>query len=291
VAAQVLKQPIGTVGGLFMTTMLNYHKELFVTGIILLILVTGCAQTSKPSPVSESTDAAILRVGVSTNSPPFVFKQSGKIVGLDAELAHEFSLFIDRKLRFIELKWEDQIPALLDNRTDMIMSGMTITKMREMRIAFSSPYYQTGQMAMVRRENKNRFPTGYYGILGQSPAMHFGVVKGTTGEMFVRKYFESAKKISAYQTGAEAMKALLTPFLVNRIDALVHDGPILLMLLAKEPSAELTIVPSLLTEEDLAWGIRKTDPELIDAANRFIDSLRKNGKLEEMTRRWIPYAE
>ena len=274
-----------------MTTTLNYRKGLFATGIILLMLIAGCAQPSKPSPDSKPADDTVLRVGVSTNSPPFVFKQSGEIVGLDAELAHEFSSYIGKKLRFVELKWVDQIPALLDKRTDIIMSGMTITKMREMRISFSSPYYQTGQMAMVRRENKNRFPTGYYGILGQSPAMHFGVVKGTTGEIFVRKYFESAKKITAYQTGEEAMNALLTPFLVNRIDAFVHDGPILLMLLSQQPSAELAIVPSLLTEEDLAWGIRKTDPELLDAANRFIDSLRKNGKLEKMTRRWIPYAE
>lgn len=274
-----------------MTTTLNYRKGMFVTGIILLMLITGCTQPSKPSPVSELADDAVLRVGVSTNSPPFVFKQSGKIVGLDAELAHEFSRFIDRKLKFVELKWKDQIPALLENRTDVIMSGMTITKMREMRIAFSSPYYRTGQMAMVREENKNRFPAGYFGILGQSPSMHFGVVKGTTGEMFVRKYFASARRITAYQTGAEAMRALLTPFLVNRIDAFVHDGPILLMLLAKEQSAELAIVPSLLTEEDLAWGIRKSDPELLESANRFIKSLRASGKLDEMTRRWIPYTK
>lgn len=274
-----------------MSRPFNNHKKLFAAGFVLLMLMAGCAQPSKPTPTSKPADETILRVGVSTSSPPFVFKQSGEIVGLDAELAKEFSQFIGRKHRFVELKWNDQIPALLEKRTDIIMSGMTITKMREMRIAFSSPYYQTGQMAMVRKENQNRFPTGYYGILGQSPSMHFGVVKGTTGEIFVRRYLESARKITAYQTGKEAMKALLTPFMVNRIDAFVHDGPILLMLLAQEQSAELTIVPSLLTEEDLAWGVRKTDPDLLEAANRFIDGLRQNGKLEEMTRRWIPFTK
>ena len=271
-----------------MSTATTYGKSLVP---FILALIVGCTQPGQPSPASTGSDGAILRVGVTTTSPPFVSKQSGEIVGLDAELAHEFSSHLGRTLKFVELKWEDQINALLDNRTDVIMSGMTITNMRQMRIAFSSPYYRTGQMAMVRKENKNRFPTGYYGILGQSPAMHFGVVKGTTGEMFVRKYFESAKKITAYSTGEEAMRALQTPFLVNRIDAFVHDGPILLMLLAEEQSTELTVVPSLLTEEDLAWGFRKTDPELLDAANRFIESLKSNGKLEEMTRRWIPYSE
>ena len=274
-----------------MPIIIKYGKGLFSAGLILLMLTTGCTQPGKPAPASKHADDASLRVGVSTSSPPFVFKQSGDIVGLDAELAREFSRFIGKNLRFVELKWADQIPALLDKRTDIIMSGMSITRMREMRIAFSSSYYRTGQMAMVRKENKNRFPTGYYGILGQSPSMRFGVVKGTTGEMFVRKYFTSARRITAYQTGEEAMRALLTPFLVNRIDAFIHDGPILLMLLANAQSAELAVVPSLLTEEDLAWGIRKTDPALLDAANRFIENLRASGKLEEMTRRWIPHTE
>jgi polar amino acid transport system substrate-binding protein len=266
-------------------------NRLLVAVFALWIVFTGCSQPSKSSPDQKLADENVLRVGVSTNSPPFVFKQSGEIVGLDAELAKEFAQFLDRKLRFVELKWADQIPSLLKKRTDIIMSGMTITKMREMRIAFSSSYYQTGQMAVVRKEHQNRFPAGYYGILGQSPTMRFGVVKGTTGEMFVREYFDSAKKITAYSKAEEAMSALLTPVLVNRIDILVHDGPILLMLLAKKQSAELTVVPSLLTEEDLAWGVRKTDPELLNAANRFIDGLRQNGKLQEMTQRWIPYAK
>jgi polar amino acid transport system substrate-binding protein len=274
-----------------MSTTLKYGKGWFAAGLVLLMLLAGCIQPGKPAPASKPADDATLRVGVTTSSPPFVFKQSGDIVGLDAELAQEFSAFIGKNLRFVELKWEDQIPALLDKRTDIIMSGMTMTKMRGMQIAFSSSYYRTGQMAMVRKENKNRFPAGYYGILGQSPSMHFGVVKGTTGEMFVRKYFTSARRITAYQTADEAMRALLTPFLVNRIDAFVHDGPILLMLLAQKQSAELAVVPSLLTEENLAWGMRKSDPALIDAANRFIENLRASGKLEEMTRRWIPNAE
>ncbi|MGI9568942.1 MAG: transporter substrate-binding domain-containing protein, partial [Desulfobulbia bacterium] len=124
-----------------MTTPLHNYKKLYAAVFVLLMLLAACAQPSKTSSDSKPVDETILRVGVSTNSPPFVFKQSGEIVGLDAELAKEFSQFIGRKHRFVELKWKDQIPALLEKRTDIIMSGMTITKMREMRIAFSSPYY------------------------------------------------------------------------------------------------------------------------------------------------------
>jgi polar amino acid transport system substrate-binding protein len=268
-----------------------YRRNLVIAGLIFAFLVAGCAQTTKKPTEPKVADAATLRVGVTTTSPPFVFKQSGEIVGLDAEMAGEFARFIGKTPRFVELKWNDQIPALLDNRIDIIMSGMSITNMRKMSIAFSQPYYRSGLMAMVRKSEANRFPVDFYGLLGQAPAMRFGVVKGTTGEAYVNDNFQSAQRITAYETTREALDALLTPVLVNRIDVFIQDGPILLMLLAENQSADLTVLPSPLTNEYLAWGMRKTDPGLKESADRFLDSISSSGQLERIVRRWLPYSE
>lgn len=268
-----------------------YRRNLIIAGLIFASLVAGCAQTTPSPSEPKAADAATLRVGVTTTSPPFVFKQSGEIVGLDAEMAREFARYIGRDLRFVDLKWDDQIPALLNNRTDIIMSGMTITDMRKMSIAFSQPYYRSGLMAMVRKAEANRFPVSFYGLLGQAPAMRFGVVKGTTGESFVNNNFVSAQRITAYPSTREALDALLTPVLVNRIDVFVQDGPILLMMLAENQSAELTVLPSPLTDEYLAWGMRQTDTGLKESADRFLESIARSGQLESIVKRWIPYSE
>jgi ABC-type amino acid transport substrate-binding protein len=268
-----------------------YRRNLVIAGLIFAFLVAGCAQTTKTPSEPKVADAATLRVGVTTTSPPFVFKQSGEIVGLDAEMAREFARFIGKTPRFVELEWDDQIPALLDNRIDIIMSGMSITNMRKMSIAFSQPYYRSGLMAMVRKSEANRFPVDFYGLLGQAPAMRFGVVKGTTGEAYVNDNFQSAQRVTAYETTREALDALLTPVLVNRIDVFIQDGPILLMLLAENRSADLTVLPSPLTDEYLAWGMRKTDPGLKESADRFLESISKSGQLESIVRRWLPYSE
>jgi polar amino acid transport system substrate-binding protein len=268
-----------------------YRRNLVIAGLIFAFLVAGCAQTTKTPSEPKVADAATLRVGVTTTSPPFVFKQSGEIVGLDAEMAREFARFIGKTPRFVELEWDDQIPALLDNRIDIIMSGMSITNMRKMSIAFSQPYYRSGLMAMVRKSEANRFPVDFYGLLGQAPAMRFGVVKGTTGEAYVNDNFQSAQRVTAYETTREALDALLTPVLVNRIDVFIQDGPILLMLLAENRSADLTVLPSPLTDEYLAWGMRKTDPGLKESADRFLESIAKSGQLESIVKRWLPYSE
>ena len=133
------------------TASFTYHRKLIIAGLIFAFLMAGCAQTTKPPAEPKVADAATLRVGVTTTSPPFVFKQAGEIVGLDADMAREFARFIGKTPRFVDLKWDDQIPALLENRIDIIMSGMSITNMRQMSIAFSQPYYRSGLMAMVRK--------------------------------------------------------------------------------------------------------------------------------------------
>lgn len=264
---------------------------------ISLSLIAACTSVGDKTPDSQADtkttaavepDEELLRVGVSTNAPPLIYKQGSDIVGLEAELAQKFAKSLGKSLIFIEVKWEDQIAALLDNRTDIIMSGMSITKMREIRISFSTPYFRTGQMALIHKKDKHRFPQSYYGILGQAPVLKIGVVKATTGESFVRQNFgRNAEKINSYETSKIAVDALLR----GKVDMVIHDGPIVLMLAAENESAGLTTLTALLTEEYLAWGIRKNDVELLDSANRFISELREAGKLDQILQRWIPYRK
>jgi len=262
--------------------------------VILMCLLIGCAApqgqqsnagANQAPAVSVAPNPNVLRVGVSTNAPPLIYKQGFEVVGLEAELAKEFGDYLGKSIAFVELDWEEQIPALLANKTDIIMSGMTITKMRQVRIEFSEPYFRTGQMALARNKYRKMIPQNYYGIRGMSIMTRFGVVKGTVGETFVQKNFGQAKKIVPYKTSRQAVDDLLK----GRIDVLIHDGPIILMLAAENENKGLAEIPSLLSEDYLAWGIRKTDPELLAAANNFVDTMIKENKLDTIINRWIPF--
>ena len=266
-------------------------------GVILCILIAmwlvcvGLPSSQAASPKQADTDENAIKVGVSTESPPFVYMQGEALVGLDVELANELGKFLNRPIQFVAVPWKDQIPALLEGKTDIIMSGMSVTTMREARIAFSDSYLKTGQMAMVRREDKNRFSQGFATILQQAPTKVIGAVKGTTGEQFVRKNLGSAKKIRIYETSNEGIKALTTALGVMRVDLSIHDGPILISQLAERQAIGLALVPELLTEEYLAWGIRKNDVELLESANRLLKEMKENGRLVPIVQRWIPLTK
>lgn len=269
-------------------------KPLFLVVIALSLISCAASQEQKSIADDKQTSAAsvapnpnVLRVGVSTNAPPLIYKQGSEIVGLEAELAKKFGDYLGKSVALIELSWEEQIPALLANKTDIIMSGMSITAMRQVRIEFSKPYFRAGQMALTRNKYLEMVPQSYYGIRGMSITARFGVVRGTTGETFVQQNFGRAKEIVPYETSRQAVEDLLK----GRIDLLIHDGPIIFLLAAENETRGLAVVPSLLSEEYLAWGIRKNDVALLEAANNFIDKMIKEDQLDPIINRWIPLPD
>jgi len=258
--------------------------------LFIACLVMACAtEGQKPDAVYIPPSENVLRVGVSPTAAPLIYKQGDEMVGLEVDLAKGLAKSLGKSLRFVELPWEDQIPALLENRTDIIMSGMSITIPRQYRIAFSEPYFRTGQMPLVRKRDKidkYKYTSGYYGIFAMAPVLRIGVVKGTTGEFFVRKDFGSAKKITAFLTAKEAVAALKG----GDIDLFVYDAP-MIYALAAENQADVAPLLSLLTEEYLGWGMRKNDEGLLESANAFIRQLKRDGELLPTVNRWLPLAK
>ena len=250
-----------------------------------LSLFAGCAPTAqqKAKPTFIPADKNVLRVGITAESPPLIYKQNHKIVGLEADFARDLAEYLGKSLHFVELEWEDQIPALLENRIDIIMSGMSVTPLREVRIAFTLSYFESGQMALIRRKDAARFSAGLFSFTTSSA---IGVVKDTTGEYFVETQFSSVKRI-AYTDPRAAVKDLID----KDIDMFIYDAPMILYLASENESRGLTVLFALLTKEPLAWGVRKDNVELLDSANNFLRSINKEGKLNKMIKYWIPFAK
>jgi polar amino acid transport system substrate-binding protein len=261
--------------------------RLFALFVLLigLGLSSGCAPTGQHTamPKTVPPDKNLLRVGVSTNSPPLIFKQNNEIVGLEADFAKELARYLGKTLRFVELKWEDQIQALLDNRIDIIMSGMSVTALREVRIAFTLSYFESGQLALIRRKDAARFSTGLFS-LATSEAI--GAIKDTTGEYYIETQFSSIKR-KLYKDSRAAVKDLIK----GEIDIFVHDAPMILYLASENETKGLTVLFALLTKEPLAWAVRKNDPDLLESVNSFLQAYNDEGTLNKMIKKWIPFTK
>jgi hypothetical protein len=125
-----------------------------------------------------------LRVGVTPDSPPYVFRENERYEGVELDFARRLAHALGRRLAIVPTAWDEQIPNLLAGHTDVIMSGMSITPGRAAQVAFTDSYLTTSLEAVVRKEDAQRWPTAQ-ALLQTSPRI--GVRAGTTGEALVRQ--------------------------------------------------------------------------------------------------------
>jgi ABC-type amino acid transport substrate-binding protein len=222
-----------------------------------------------------------LRVGVFPYYPPMIFKQNGEVRGAEADLAIRLAKALGREAQFIELGWEQLIPALMEGKIDIIMSGMSITEARKARVRFAEPYLKIGLVALMRAEDISKF-NSLTSI--QESFSTVGVVQGTTSEAFVRRNFLKAANIISFQKASEALNLLIT----MRIDLFVHDAPSIVWLVS-ENEGLLKGFWEPFNQEYLGWAINPGDQDLILKANSILSNWKKDGTLKEILTRWLPY--
>lgn len=245
--------------------------------LILLLWGAGCSTISAPDH-DGSLGQPALRVGIAPPLPPMVFEQRGEYQGVEPDLARALAEHLSRPLRFVALDWEELIPALMDQRIDIIMSGLSITPARQVRVNFTQPYLRMGQLALVRRADLAQLQLGLL-----SDTYRVGAQKGTTGEQFVQQYLPRST-CTTFSDPREGAAALVK----NRIDVFIHDAPVNWWLASTYESAGLAVLNTYLTEEYLAWGVNKNNAQLLAEANQFIDQARTNGRMRAIVRNWLP---
>ena len=256
-------------------------KVQFARTFILSLVVAvffGCA-TAPQQEGKTSEGGQPLRVGITPDFPPLVFIQGDRIAGIEAELAMMLGEELGRPVKFVEMKWDAQIPALLEGKTDIIMSSMTVTRERQVRIAFTEPFLKSGLVAAVRAEEVSIYPTSesIMKVIGM-----VGIVPNTTGESFVQKNFPYAQR-SSLSYPRQAANELQQ----RRIAMFIGDAPTVIWLVSENEST-IGGIWQPLNEEYLAWGIRKADQDLLARVNAALAQFRLDGRLERVLQKWLP---
>ncbi|MEP5763378.1 MAG: transporter substrate-binding domain-containing protein [Halieaceae bacterium] len=221
-----------------------------------------------------------LRVAMSPDYEPLAFIREGKRVGIEVDNATEVSRILGRPLKIIELKQSEYIAALNDGRVDVIMSGYSVTPERKAQVAFTRPFMQIGQMAIISVSKAARFarPRGLY-----QDGVRIGVEPGTTGDAFVRENMPGATILN-YPDAAYAFAALRA----GAADVYIHDAPTSWRLASSREDQDLLSLYRPLTQENLAWAVRKDNQILLGQLNAALEKLESNGRLQAIRNYWIP---
>lgn len=224
--------------------------------------------------------ARSLKVGISPQYPPLAYEQDGIIVGIEPDNARAVGKIIGRELKLIAMPFTRLIPALQAREIDVIMTGMSVTESRSRQVSFADSYMDVGQMAIVKTDKAGSFmqPWSIY-----AKGVRVGVEAGTTGALFAERELTEAQ-IKFYIDPPGAFGGLRR----DEIDLYIHDAPTSWLLATTKDGDDLIGLYHELTEESLAWAVRKEDTRLLGELNRALAVMRSKGTLRYILNRWVP---
>ena len=136
-------------------------KILFLVMAILAaasMMIAGCGGGDKKAAEPEK----VLRVGTEPTFAPFEFQKEGSksYDGFDMDLARAIGKQMGYKVEIVSMGFDALIPALNSGNIDVVAAGMSINEERQKAVTFSEPYYTSGLIVMVNKDNN--LPNRYY---------------------------------------------------------------------------------------------------------------------------------
>ena len=243
---------------------------------------------AKSSVIEKIQQAGELRVGFEAGYMPFEMTDTtGAFVGFDVDCAKEMAKAMGVKFVPVNTAWDGIIPALLTDKFDIIMSGMTVTQERNLKINFADPYIVVGQTILLNKKHEGTVTS--YKDLNDAK---FTVTSklGTTGEQAVKRMIPKCQ-YKSFETETEAALEVVN----GKADAFVYDLPFCVVFNAQQGKDTLVFLDEPFTYEPLAWGITKGDPDFLNWLNNFLRQLKNDGRYDRIYDKWIKntdwYAE
>jgi polar amino acid transport system substrate-binding protein len=256
--------------------------------VLLLLLVfvfaTACAHTNSGTTTSSNLNriatSKVLRVGTSAAMPPLnMMNKSGMPMGLDVDLAKVMAAAMGVELNMVIKPFPDLLPALEAGEVDMVISGMTITPERNMKVAFVGPYHISGKAlltkfkSLVTSENTSKL---------NSEAFAYTALESSTSADLVRTMMPKARLVTTkdYEKAVEMV-------LSNKVDALVADYHACILSLLRHPNEGLVSLITPFTYEPLGIAMPAGDAHLINWVTNFLNTMRQSNGLVKLKNKWI----
>jgi polar amino acid transport system substrate-binding protein len=255
-------------------------------------------QDQSPSPSSDDSGKTItaikqrgyLSVGVDQNSYRWGYRdpnntaKSSDLEGFDIDLAHEIAREIlgdPNAVRFHAIPTNQRIPAIKSGQVDMVVRTMTITCSRLKDVAFSAPYFLTGQQVLAPKTS---------GIKGYDKTLAGRRICSAAGSTAYDK-LSADKKTGTLASSADITTTVpnqldcLVRLQLGQVDAVVTDGALAASQAAQDPTVELK--GKTFTEDYYGVAMKLGADDLVRRVNQVLVDYRKSGGWQASYTKWL----
>ncbi|MDM8523727.1 transporter substrate-binding domain-containing protein [Desulfococcaceae bacterium HSG8] len=264
-------------------------KKVFWKGLVALAVAlvwfSGSAFGADINLAKKSTLESILknkkiRIGFNAGYMPFeMTDKKGNFVGFDIDMGKEMAKAMGVEYFPVNTDWDGIIPSLNTDKFDIVVSGMTVTQERNLRVNFADPYIIVGQTIIVQKKHEGKIKS--YKDLND-PKYIVTSMLGTTGEQAVKRKIPKCT-YKSFEKETEAALEVVS----GKADAFVYDLPYCAVFMAEQGAGKLVFLDEPFTFEPLAWAINKGDPDFLNWLNNFLRQMKNDGRYDVIYNKWI----
>jgi polar amino acid transport system substrate-binding protein len=223
--------------------------------------------------VSGTAFADTVRMGTEGAYPPYNFinDSTGEVDGFERDLGDELCKRAELECTWVTNDWDSIIPNLVSGNYDTIIAGMSITAERDEVIDFSQEY-------------KPADPSAYLAMAGADDAAAAGVVAAQVNTIQSGYVAKSEATLVEFATPDETISAVKS----GEADAVLADYSYLAPIAAESGGELVLLSPRPFIGGGVGMGIRESDTELKGKMNAAIDSMKADGSLNELLKKWFP---
>ena len=275
-------------------------KKIFSIALAVLMvcgMFAGCGSSAEETQAPETTAAAAETTAaaaettvaaeaafttieegkliMSTNAafPPYeMVADDGSFEGIDVEVAGAIAAKLGLELVVDDMDFDAALLAVQQNKSDMVMAGVTVTEDRQLVMNFSDSYATGVQVIIV--------PEGSDVTIDNLGEKMIGTQRATTGYIYASGDY-GEDHVTAYDNGASAVQALMN----GQVDCVIIDSAPAEAFVAA--NAGLTILDTEYITENYAIGMNKDNTALLDAVNAALAELIADGTVQSIVDKYI----
>ena len=227
--------------------------------------------------LSLSVRAGEVIVGTNAEFPPFeLTDDNNNIIGFDIDVVKAVGRAAGLDVRMHNQDFDTLVEGLESGKLHAVISGMTITEARRLKVDFSDPYYDAAQVIVIR-DNAPAFTA-----IEELKGKRVGAQLGTTGALMVEEALgkdnDNLKQFTKYNEVFAELR-------LRRLDAVVVDLPVAQAYLKKVPGLKISSEP--MSQEQYGIAVKKGNAELLAKINEGLAKIRESGEFDEISAKWF----
>jgi len=242
----------------------------------VMIAVSALCHVARADQLDDIAARGRLRVGVSETSPPFSARAGADIVGYDVDLAAQVARRLGVAMVKVPVTNAERIPALQQDRVDIVASGMTRAENRKRDIAFSLAYLVSPHKVLVRRDS---------GIASvkQMAGRKLALVKSASVDAELKAAVPDLAIVS-FEDYAACFAALKR----RQVDGFLADEVLLLSFARKdEAAADFSLISDYELPRTAGFALKKGEPRWQAFVDETLLGLEASGEAARIFETWF----